>query len=505
MIDAVGIYEKLTAVNFFDNPRYRNRYDDISISDFFHLCFGNDLRFNNTTNEWFMYDTTLGIWKAGADAIVQSKCKILARSVLQYAEDVQREFSSSDESGDEAKQKRVKKFLSWARALQNFSARQRLERDARPIGSFTTPELDADKNLFNCVDGVINLAEGPNQYELLPHSPNYLMTRCSNVIAHGEQNGDRWERFLDEVMQGDDEKKDYLQRVLGNCLVYGNKSQEVYMIWGQSTRNGKTSTLEAVAHAMGDYATTANPATFGMSSKTTDPQKPRSDVANLAGARFIRCPEPQKGMILDASLLKLFSGANEVVTRQLFGKEFSFKSEATIIFDVNSLPRVTDSTLFDSGRISVIPFSRHFSEEEQDVNLSEILQSQESANYIFWWLAEGLEKSKKNPLKNRPDSVVQATKAYSESNDKVGLFLKDVLKKDNNAEPITVKDLYDLFQDWCREAGMVPYRKSRFIDELKSRQYYSQTGTVRGKTKRNVIKGYCLSEEGQELANQYIH
>lgn len=504
MTDVAKIYMWLHEIDFVNNIHYCGKNDDISAADAFYENFKNDLRYCTTTREWYRYRSDIGVWEPGADAVVAAQCKSLARAMLQYSADVQREFQSSQDADDEGKQKRIEKFARWTKSLQNLSARQRMERDARSLGCFRTSDLDNRTDLFNCKDGVVCLAEGPHEWELLPHNPAYLMTKCSGVEAYGERDGARWETFLDEVTQNDNEVKKYLQKILGSCLEFGNPDQELYVLFGPSSRNGKTSLAEAVANVFGDYAVTADPATFGQSSRGTDPSKPRSDIANLVGARLIRCPEPSRGLVLDASLLKALTGGNQLSTRELYGKEFSFRCGARIFFDSNHLPRITDQTLFASDRVAVVPFTRHFSVEERDVNLSRVLQSPKSATYIFWWLAQGLADARKTGLKNRPDAVQKATIAYAESSDKTGMFIRDILMPDAGAAPLAIKKLYSVFEDWCADCGMSPIRKSAFIQDLKTRDMFSQTATINGKTVRNTVKGFSLTDEGKEYFNRYI-
>lgn len=507
MTDIAQIYTWLQKIQFIDNPHYRNRYDDISISDAFHEVFKNDLRFNATTREWYRYDEKYGIWEPDADSIVQQQCKAMARAVLQYAEDERNKFLSSADANDEDGGKKTKKFLSWAKALQNFNMRQRMEKDARSIGAFRTTDLDNNPDLINCMDKVLVIS-GPNVGERLDHQPDFLMTKCTNAYVEGtcsEEGGKRWDRFIDEILQGDREEKDYLQAVLGSSLELGNPCQETYFIWGRLARNGKTTLTNAVLHALGTYGVSAKYETFEQSSFSPDPSKARPDLVPFVGARFILVPEPERQFTVNASLLKQLTGGNFLSIRENYGKQFSFQCKAKIFFDTNHLPKISDKTLFDSSRISVIPFSRHFEDDERDFGLPEYFESQELTNYIFAWLLEGLRMSRETNLKKRPAAVNQAVQEYESSSDKVGLFISDVLQEDSSAEPIPIRVLYYYFEDWCRDGGMVALGKTRFIGDLKSRQLFSSSGTVNGKTVRNVVKGYSLTSLGREIANRYLH
>ena len=202
-------------------------------------------------------------------------------------------------------------------------------------------------------------------------------------------------------------------------------------------------------------------------------------------------------MMLDAALLKRFTGANEIVARTLNEKPFSFTSRAKIFFDVNDRPQITDTTVFDSGRIVVIPYNKHLTELEQDVRLGEKLRSQDSVNAIFQWLYEGLQKSRTADLTKRPVPVIEAIRDYAKDSDKIGEFLGENFVKTDSKKCYHINVIYCMYDNWSRECGYTPVNKGVFMDELKSKRAWKKSGTVDGKTKRNVLVGYKLSENGE--------
>jgi putative DNA primase/helicase len=57
------------------------------------------------------------------------------------------------------------------------------------------------------------------------------------------------------------------------------------------------------------------------------------------------------------------------------------------------------------------------------------------------------------------------------------------------------KDIYDAYQAWCKSNGYGAENKTNFFAELKSKNMFSPTGTIDGKTIPNVVKGYSLTDE----------
>ena len=54
----------------------------------------------------------------------------------------------------------------------------------------------------------------------------------------------------------------------------------------------------------------------------------------------------------------------------------------------------------------------------------------------------------------------------------------------------SVKEVYELYDKWCNDNGFGVENKGNFIAELKSKGVYANSGTVDGKTVKNIVKGY---------------
>ena len=64
-----------------------------------------------------------------------------------------------------------------------------------------------------------------------------------------------------QVFAGDEELIAFIQRAAGYSLTGMTGEQVLFFLYGTG-RNGKTTLLNALAYAMGDYAATARPETF---------------------------------------------------------------------------------------------------------------------------------------------------------------------------------------------------------------------------------------------------
>lgn len=85
------------------------------------------------------------------------------------------------------------------------------------------------------------------------------------------------------------------------------------------------------------------------------------------------------------------------------------------------------------------------------------------------------------------------THEYSEDSDKIGKFISECLEKSD--ENLAAKDVYEKYSQWCNDCGLGVDGRTSFYEELKTKNLLSKTGTVTGKTVKNVIKGYSFAEE----------
>ena len=195
-------------------------------------------------------------------------------------------------------------------------------------------------------------------------------------------------------------------------------------------------------------------------------------------------------MIFDTSLVKTLTGRDRVTARFLHQNEFSFTPKFKLILNTNYLPTITDNTIFKSGHVRVVSFNKHFEESEQNKKLKDDLKA-ESAG-ILNWMIEGLYLYRREGL-TPPAAVQGSTEEYENDSDKIGRFISECLvKSDKN---VSAKAVYETYSKWCSASGCGIENKGNFFTELKVKGIFATSGTVNGRTVRNVVKGYELAED----------
>ena len=306
--------------------------------------------------------------------------------------------------------------------------------------------FDRDKYTFNCHNGTINLKTG----EFKPHSPSDLLTKVTEVDYDPDATCPRWISFMDEIMEGDTERIKYLQKAIGYSMSGDTRLECMFILFGATSRNGKGTTMETVLRILGEYGRTAKPE---MLSKKgfADSSSPSEDVARLNGARMVNISEPEKSMQIDASLTKQMTGNNILTARYLRENSFEFKPQFKLFIDTNHLPQTSDMTLFESDRINIIPFYRHFKADERDIDLKAFFAKPENLSGILNWCLEGFRLYAKEGLE-MPKSVKEATQKYREQSDRLMMFRNQCLKKEIGQE-LRAQAVYARYKDWCADNG----------------------------------------------------
>ena len=473
------ILEKLKAMR----PETRFKWDDKGNGSLFATTFKDRVRWNVTAKEWFYYDGI--VWKLDDGGMIAARCaKVLANALVMYSTSIEDDTIRNNYQGHALK-------------LGQLNNRKRMLEDAKDKYFLAADMFDKDKYLLNLQNGVLDLRTG----DLMSHDPDLLLSKVCNASFAPGTRCERWESFVDEVMEGNPSKKAYLQKIIGYSLTGDTKEETCYILYGRTTRNGKSTLVETIGHLLGGtsgYALNMKPETLAMR-KNNDSRQASGDIARLKDCRFLNASEPPKKMIFDVGLLKTLLGRDTITARLLYQNEFQFAPCFKLFMNTNFLPLITDDTLFSSGRLNVITFDRHFSEEEQDKRLKDLFRTPEAMSGILNWCLEGLRLYLKEGA-TPPEAVRIATEAYRELSDKVGLFIGEVLepKPGNN---LPAGKVYDLYQHWCSDNGYGRENKSNFFSELKAKGVFLPSGTVCGKTVRNVVSGYDVGNDFEEYDN----
>lgn len=470
-----NILDKLRAIHPENNKAYK--WNDKGNGALFAEIFKDCLRWNVTVKQWYFYDGK--IWSIDDDGMIAQKCaKQLTDALLIYSTEIEDE---------EIKQN----YIKYISRLGQLKFRKTMIEDAKAEHYISNKMLDKDIYMLNLQNGVYDL----KNFVLLDHNPEMLLSKICNAYYNPDAKAERWLQFINEVMQGNQDKINYIQKVLGYSLTGDTREETCYILYGQSTRNGKSTMVETIGFMLGEdsgYALNMRPETLAVK-KNNDSRQANGDIARLKGCRFLNASEPPKRMIFDVGLVKTMLGRDQITARSVFEKEIQFIPCFKLFINTNFLPLITDDTLFSSGRINVITFDRHFTESEQDKGLKDELRESDSLSGILNWCIEGLKKYYSEGAE-APECVKDATNDYRVLSDKIGNFIKECLIERSDCN-ISASSAYEVYYHWCKSNGYGQENKGNFFAEMRSKGLMASSGTVNGRSVRNVIKGYIINSD----------
>ena len=421
---------KLSDLHPDKNERYG--WNDIGNGNLFADWYKEKARYVPERKRWYIYSGK--VWEPDTGGLrAMELCKALADALAIYA------LSIPDEQQRIAYQDHVRKW-------QRRNNRETILKDAASVYPVSMTEFDQDPYLFNCKNGTLDL----RTRDFRPHSPADLLATISGVKYDPAARSELWEKTISEVMQGDQDTAAYLQKAMGYGLTGDTSEEAFFLLYGATTRNGKGTLMETYMALQGGYGRAARPETIAQKEKSNS-NAPTEDIARLAGARVVNISEPDKKMVLSASLVKTLTGRDTINARFLNENSFEFVPQFKLFVNTNHLPKVTDPTVFDSGRVKVIPFNRHFSEKEQDKGLKRKLRQPENLSGILNWCLDGLWMMRETGL-DTPKAVREATAQYRQDSDKIARFVADMLEPDPHGE-IRTEEAYQQYQDWCFRNG----------------------------------------------------
>lgn len=426
------------------NPRYQR--DEIGIGNAFADYFKPIARFNGDRNVWYVYDGK--VWQPDENALaVAELAKYLADELYTFA------LTIRDEDTRNRYIKRVQK-------LQQRKHRKTMVEDAKSVYPIRMSAFDSNEYLFNLENGTLDL----RTLEFHEHDPKDFITKISHINYDPEATCPRWNQFIDEVMVGRKNVGRYLQKAIGYALSGDTSLECLFIMFGPTTRNGKTTTIETILRVMGEYGRSAKPDMLATNYFRGQSNGSSDDVARLAGARFVGISEMEQKLTINASLTKQLTGNGSITARFLYEGYFEFHLQAKIFIDTNHLPNVTDRTLFESGRLKIIPFTRHFEDHEQDKTLKTTLMQPENLSGILNWCIEGYKLFKAEGL-NEPDEVKAATEEYRVDSDRIAQFMQQCLKKEKGSE-IKASNVYSRYKEWCCDNGFKYESSQNFYKRL---------------------------------------
>lgn len=343
------------------------------------------------------------------------------------------------------------------------------------------------EGFLNFENGVLKLGS----WDLLPHSHHYGFTSVIPFPFIPEATAPLWEKTIAKVTLNRANLGSLLQEYFGYCLAGQSYEFHKALVMTGGGRNGKSTLMETFMYVIGkgNYSSLAW-------DQVVDPERSSSMRNKLVN--FTEEVGKKEFINVSAKMKNLIAGG-EFSSRKLYSDSIQIKNKTKFILACNTLPMTNDTTVGFLERLILVPFDGYFTTETDkdfDPMIKEKLK--EEASGILNWAIAGYSSLK---LRGKFQDSGEATKVLEDynydNNPLIGFFDDCIDLGENNVE--SSDDLYRGFQDYCRNAGVIAFRRTSFLREIekfskdkKHKIERKRTKIYGSKNALNCYKGICL-------------
>lgn len=352
---------------------------------------------------------------------------------------------------------------------------------ARAIVAVPDSVLDADPDLLNCTNGIVDLRTGT----LLDHRPEQYMTRVCGVDYDPAAECAEWTAILSAMPPA---TGSWMRERIGQAATgYRVPDDRVPLLQGTGS-NGKTTMTAAVAGALGSYHVLVPDGLLLGKAQ-------RDESMVLRGARFALMEETPQGAFLNSVMLKKATSP-EMTGHHLYASETTWATTHSLFVTTNYRPVVSETDDGTWRRLALVAFPYRFTrdepntEEEGGRRGDPLLRSRveqgdpEILRSTLKWIVDGArqwyrDRCIMSPL---PERVVEDTRAWRFETDLVLSYISESLVFDLRSHVRSTDMLMD-FNDWLMSKGNKPWSDRTF-----SQQFGSHDEIVRHKVDKRQTR-----------------
>ena len=420
------------------------------------LC-GGDLAWS-TTGAFAVWDG--GRWRVdetGAMAVEQAK-RVVRTLLPAETNRADTWVSILARDGVDEKDPRMVAAVADAKAARAFAKSAQSARTIRaalellrgePGVHVPADQWDARPDLLSVGNGTVELRDS-GEAKLREHRREDRLTRITRADYRPRADRVEWDRFLADVLP-DEAVRARVQKLAGYSLQGGNPERLLIVLLGQTT-TGKSTFVEALAHALGEYGGGFD---LGLFRGTADGGTPRADLVAALPRRFLQTTEASDRWELHADAIKRLTGGDTIAARQLYSRVVVERRPAfTAWLATNAAPRIigADDALW--RRLEVLPFDTKITKE--DPGLARRLRD-DYADAVLAWAVEGWKAYAREGLGPAPAACLAAAARLRTDLSLVDTWLAERCDTDPDATA-PPQALADDWQSWCT-AMHVPERE----------------------------------------------
>jgi len=294
---------------------------------------------------------------------------------------------------------------------------------------FRDSDIDRQKYYINMRNGLLD----PQTKQLVPHTPSYFSTFQTPFDYDPAAEISKFQDFLDKVSNYDRDTERMIQDMFGYVLcVGGNPKHKIFFLYGETARNGKSTTAKILAGILGKE-NTSSISLEGLS-------KQGHEMISLVNSQ-LNISDETSAKFIESSALISMAAEGDIQINPKYKRDFSYTVKTKFIIPCNDIPRFNNSQGM-YHRMIAIPFTYQFPQKDRVDRYDEIIVNAEGSAIVNWAI-KGYEK-----LQERGEFFINE-KALEDAHDlrmqgnSVFAFLESCYDfSDTYEEGFSNKDLY---------------------------------------------------------------
>ena len=295
---------------------------------------------------------------------------------------------------------------------------------------------------------------------LLKHTSDWFSSFRLDYDFDPDAECPKWLKYLDDVMEMDDDRIALLQEWAGYLLTHQNDHQKFLVLEGEG-KNGKTVFFAAMTAMLGeDNVSHVAMENFG---GRFDLGVTLGKAANISG---------DVGEIdqLAEGILKQFTGGDTMQFDRKNLMPVQARPTAKLMCAWNSRPRIKDRSEGLWRRLLLVPFRCQIKESDRIFGMDRPdwwVRSGEAPGILLWAIA-GLHRIREQNGFTKCQASADVLADYRLDSNPAAEFFDEFIEIEDSSS-IESKRLYDLYRHWCSETNCRPLGNRQFGKELRRR------------------------------------
>lgn len=366
-------------------------------------------------------------------------------------EESDREATANQKEADSVTDHVVNNVIDKLRALRFV--------DAEKMPVWLGDEENRIDHALCCTDGLFVLGDSIEEARVIPHTPewfnsvrlpyegNFETFDADDVPFAYDPEGrpaeclrecPKWETFLEEIFEGDQERIALAQELFGYSLVADTSYQKFFLLFGRGS-NGKSVFINVLTSLVGEENCSNIPLEILFD---------RFQAARTNGKllNLVSETESNSRKKLSTGQLKAFVAGDRIYSDRKGIDGVEFRPTARIVVASNKLPSVEDDSHGFWRRAIVIPFNVTISKEKQNRHLIDDLL--EELPGVFHWALLGLYRLREQDGFTHSKACEDALEQYRNQVDPASAYLQERFVAADESEKVTCDAVRDGYREY---------------------------------------------------------